>query len=69
MKEIFYGFTQQGHSELPLPIEETGISLSLENNPKIMVGRIKVTVQTKTKEGKTLYHRSTTKVEGEQKEI
>ena len=36
---------------------------------KIMVGRIRVTMQAKTDEGKTLYHRSTTKAEGEQKEI
>jgi len=36
---------------------------------KIMVGRVRVTMQAKTEDGKTLYHRSTTKAEGEQKEI
>jgi hypothetical protein len=36
---------------------------------KIMVGRVRVTMQAKTEAGKTLYHRSTTKAEGEQKEI
>ena len=36
---------------------------------KIMMGRIRVTIQAKTDEGKTLYHRSSTKAEGEQKEI
>jgi transposase len=36
---------------------------------KIMMSRVRVTMQAKTKEGKTLYHRSSTKAEGEQKEI
>lgn len=36
---------------------------------KIMMGRIRVTTQAMTKEGKMLYHRSSTKAEEEQKEI
>lgn len=36
---------------------------------KIMVSRVRVTMQAKTEDGKTLYHRSSTKAEGEQKEI
>jgi transposase len=36
---------------------------------KIMMGRVRVTMQAKTEDGKTLYHRSSTKAEGEQKEI
>jgi transposase len=36
---------------------------------KIMSGRVRVTMQAKTEEGKTLYHRSSTRAEGEQKEI
>lgn len=33
---------------------------------KILLGRVRVTVQAKTEDGKTLYHRSTTKAEGDQ---
>lgn len=36
---------------------------------KIMKSRVRVTMQAKTKEGKILYHRSSTKAEGEQKEM
>jgi transposase len=36
---------------------------------KLMMGRVRVTTQAKTSEGKILYHRSTTKAEGDQKEI
>jgi len=36
---------------------------------KILMSRVRVTIQAKTEEGKTLYHRSSTKAEGEQKEI
>ena len=35
----------------------------------IMTSRVRVTMQAKMEDGKTLYHRSTTKAEGEQKEI
>ena len=34
-----------------------------------MVSRVRVTMQAKTVDGKTFYHRSSTKAEGEQKEI
>jgi len=34
-----------------------------------MISRARVTMQAKTEEGKTLYHRSSTTAEGEQKEI
>jgi transposase len=36
---------------------------------KVMMSRIRVTIQAKTEDGKTLYHRSTTKAEGEQVNI
>ncbi len=36
---------------------------------KFMMGRVRVTMNAKTVDGKTLYHRSSTKAEGEQKEI
>jgi transposase len=36
---------------------------------KIMLSRVRVTMQAKTDEGKTLYHRSSTKAEDKQKEI
>ena len=36
---------------------------------KIMMSRVRVTMQAKTEEGKTLYHRSSTKAEEKQKEI
>jgi transposase len=36
---------------------------------KIMMSRVRVTMQAKTEDGKTLYHRSSTKAEGKQKEI
>ena len=36
---------------------------------KIMMSRVRVTMQAKMVDGKTLYHRSSTKAEGDQKEI
>jgi transposase len=50
-------------------LNKGGIHYHWKTIRKIMVGRVRVTMQAKTEEGKTLYHRSTTKAEGEQKEI
>jgi len=46
-----------------------GISGNWKTINEIMGGRIRVTTQAKTQEGETLYHRSSTKAEGEQIEI
>jgi len=46
-----------------------GISRNWKTINEIMGGRIRVTTQAKTQEGETLYHRSSTKAEGEQIEI
>jgi transposase len=50
-------------------LKKKGINYHWQTIRKIMMGRIRVTMQAKTEDGKTLYHRSSTKSEGEQKEI
>ena len=50
-------------------LNKQGISYHWKTIRKIMMGRVRVTMQAKTEKGKTLYHRSSTKAEGEQKEI
>jgi len=50
-------------------LNKQGISRQWITIRKIMMSRVRVTMQAKTKEGQTLYHRSSTKAEGEQKEI
>jgi transposase len=50
-------------------LNKQGIHYHWKTIRKIMMGRVRVTMQAKTEEGKTLYHRSSTKAEGEQKEI
>jgi transposase len=50
-------------------LNKKGINYHWQTICKIMLSRVRVTVQAKTKEGKTLYHRSSTQAEGEQKEI
>jgi len=50
-------------------LNKQGINYQWKSVCKILKGRIRVTTQAKTEEGKTLYHRSSTKAEGEQKEI
>jgi len=46
-----------------------GINHHWQTIRKIMIKRVRVTTQAKTKEGTTLYHRSTTKAEGKQVKI
>lgn len=50
-------------------LSKAGLNYQWKTIRKIMMSRIRLTTQAKTKEGKTLYHRSSTKAEGEQKEI
>jgi transposase len=50
-------------------LKKQGINYQWETVRKIMMSRVRVTMQAKTEDGKTLYHRSSTKAEGEQKEI
>ena len=50
-------------------LNKQGINHQWKTVRKIMMGRVRVTMQAKTEEGKTLYHRSSTKAEGKQKEI
>lgn len=50
-------------------LNKQGISRQWRTIRKIMMSRVRVTMQAKTEEGQTLYHRSSTKAEGEQKEI
>jgi transposase len=47
-------------------LSEKGINHHWQTIRKMLMGRIRVTTQAKTEEGKTLYHRSSTKAEGEQ---
>lgn len=50
-------------------LTQQNINYQWQTVRNIMAMRIRVTVQAKTAEGKKLYHRSTTKAEGEQPEI
>jgi transposase len=50
-------------------LNKQGLNYQWKTIRKMMMGRTRVTVQAKTKEGKTFYHRSSTKAEGEQKNI
>jgi transposase len=50
-------------------LNKKGIYYHWQTIRKIMQSRVRVTVRAKTKQGKTLYHRSSTQAEGEQKEI
>lgn len=50
-------------------LSKKGLNYQWKTIRKILTGRVRVTMQAKTEDGKTLYHRSTTKAEGEQKEI
>ena len=50
-------------------LNQQGINYQWKTIRKIMAGRVRVTMKAETKEGKTLYLRSSTKAEGEQKEI
>ncbi len=50
-------------------LDQNGLSHQWKTIRKIMMSRVRVTMQAKTEDGKTLYHRSSTKAEGEQKEI
>ena len=50
-------------------LNKQGLNHQWKTIRKTMMGRVRVTMQAKTEDGKTLYHRSTTKAEEEQKEI
>jgi transposase len=50
-------------------LNKGGISYQWTSIRDIMMGRIRVTMQAKTEDGKTLYHRSSTKAEEDQKKI
>ena len=50
-------------------LNKQGINYHWKTIRKIMMGRVRATMQAKTEEGEILYHRSSTKAEGEQKEI
>jgi transposase len=50
-------------------LRKNGINHHWQTIRKIMKSRVRVTMQAKTEEGKTLYHRSTTKAETDQKKI
>jgi len=50
-------------------LDKQGLNHQWQTIRKVMMSRIRVTTQATTKEGKTLYHRSSTKAEGEQKKI
>lgn len=50
-------------------LNKQGINHQWKTIRKIMKGRVRVTMQAKTENGKTLYYRSSTKAEGRQKEI
>jgi transposase len=50
-------------------LRKNGINHHWQTIRNIMKSRVRVTMQAKTEEGKTLYHRSTTKAETDQKKI
>jgi len=50
-------------------LNQQGLNYHWSTVRKIMISRIRVTMQATTVEGKILYHRSSTKAEGKQKEI
>lgn len=50
-------------------LSRKGLNHQWKTIRKVMMGRVRVTMQAKTVENKTLYHRSTTKAEGDQIEI
>lgn len=50
-------------------LNKQGVAYQWKTVRKIMMSRIRVTMQAKTENDKTLYHRSSTRAEGEQKEI
>lgn len=50
-------------------LDQKGLHYQWKTVRKIMISRVRVTVQAKTANDKTLYHRSTTKAEGNQIEI
>jgi transposase len=50
-------------------LNKQGINHQWKTIRNIMKGRVRVTMQAKTEDGKTLYYRSSTKAEGRQKEI
>jgi transposase len=53
----------------PYQLAKCGINYHWETVRSIVGSRIRVTTRAKTNDGKTLYHRSTTKAEGEQAKI
>jgi transposase len=50
-------------------LSQQGINHQWKTIRKMMKGRVRVTMQAKTEDGRTLYYRSSTKAEGRQKEI
>jgi transposase len=50
-------------------LSKKGLNYQWKTIRKILSGRVRVTMQAKTEEGKILYHRSSTRAEGKQKEI
>ena len=50
-------------------LAQKGINYLWQTIRNIMITRVRVTMQAKTPEGKVLYHRSTTRAEGEQIDI
>jgi transposase len=50
-------------------LSKKGLNYQWKTIRKIMSGRVRVTMHAKTEEGKTLYHRNSTRAEGEQKDI
>ena len=60
-----YHLIQNCHYQL----KKQGLNHQWTTVRKVMMSRIRVTMQAKTKDGKTLYHRSSTRAEGEQKEM
>ena len=50
-------------------LSKKGLRYQWKTIRKIMSGRVRVTMHAKTEEGKTLYHQSSTRAEGEQKDI
>ena len=50
-------------------LNKQGISYQWKTVRKIMISRARVTMYANTEDGKALYHRSSTKAEGEQKDI
>ncbi len=66
---ILYSFLDEGSDCKSILLKTKEPPHQCKTIRKIMMSQVRVTMQAKMEDGKTLYHRSSTKAEREQKEI